>query len=128
MAPPSNYPNFRDLANRVAGNAKIEPGEPVDSFLGRIADRGPNVHQMVVQILTNPISKPNIMHSDLLRLFPSADAVRLVTTNFDPHFSSAAPLVFPKDEPMEINYAPALPMGDSFSGIVYVHGGVEKSF
>jgi hypothetical protein len=129
MPPPSNYPNFRDLANRVAGgNLTIEHGEPVDSFLGRIADRGTNVHQMVGQILTNPDSKPNSMHLDLLRLFRSPDAVRLVTTNFDPHFSSAAPLVFPDSERVEINFAPALPMGDSFSGIVHVHGGVEKSF
>lgn len=127
MPPPSNYPNFEDLANRVAGGVLTrEREEPIDRFLGRLADRGTNVHRIVSEFLTNPDSKPNSLHLDVLRLFPSSDAVRLVTTNFDPHFTTAAPLVFAGEEQCEIHYAPALPPGDSFSGVVYVHGGVEK--
>ncbi len=83
---------------------------------------------MVGKILTNPASKPTSLHTDLLRLFRSGDAIRLVTTNFDPHFSTAARLTFPDSEPCEIHYAPALPLGDSFTGIVYLHGGVDKPF
>ena len=129
MPPPSNYPDFNALANQVAaGVLVLGPGEPIDGFLGRLVDRGTNVHGMVGQILTNPESKPNSLHSDLLRLFPSSDTVRLVTTNFDPHFSNAAPQVFTNGKSCEIHYAPALPLGDSFSGIVYLHGGVERPF
>jgi hypothetical protein len=129
MPPPSNYPDFKALANQVAGGVlALGPGEPIDLFLGRLKDRGTNVHRMVGQILTDPESKPNSLHFDLLRLFPSSDAVRLVTTNFDSHFSSAAPLVFTNGKSCEIHYAPAFPLGDSFSGIVYLHGGVERPF
>ena len=82
---PSNYPDFKGLANQVAGGVlTLGPDEPIDHFLGRLADRGTNVHQMVGKILTNPESKPNTIHFDLLRLFPSTDTLRLVTTNFDP--------------------------------------------
>jgi hypothetical protein len=127
--PPSNYPDFKELANQVAGGVLTPgPDEPIDRFLGRLADRGTKVHRMVGEILTNPDSKPNSLHFDLLRLFPSSDALRLVTTNFDPHFSTATSAIFPDGKPCEIHYAPALPLGDSFSGIVYLHGGVERPF
>jgi len=93
IPPPSNYPDFKDLANRVAGgDLVLQPDEPIDRFLGRLADRGTKVHQMVGTILTNPESKPTNLHMDLLRLFRSSDTIRLVTTNFDPHFSTAARL------------------------------------
>lgn len=40
MPTPSNYPNFKNLANQVASGAlKLQPEEPVDGFLGRLADR-----------------------------------------------------------------------------------------
>jgi SIR2-like domain len=59
-----------------------------------------------------------------LKLFPSVSDVRLVATNFDPHFSTAALSVF--SDPAETFYAPALPLGHQFNGIVYLHGGVHK--
>jgi hypothetical protein len=96
IPPPSSYPSFKDLANRVAGGVRaLEPAEPIDHFLGRLADRGTQVHRIVSEILSNPESKPNSLHLDLLRLFPSVGALRLVTTNFDPHFSTSVPTVFP---------------------------------
>lgn len=54
--------------------------------------------------------------------------MRLVTTNFDSHFSAAARVVFENDPACELHFAPALPPGDSFSGIIYLYGGVEKPF
>lgn len=128
MPAPSNYPNFEDLAVRVAGGVLVrEHEEPIDRFLGRLADRG-TIHRIVSEILTSPDSRPNTLHFDLLRLFHSSRDVRLVTTNFDPHFSTAAPVVFAGEDQCEVHYAPALPPGDSFSGIVYPHGGVERPF
>ncbi len=127
IPPPSNYPNFRELANRVAhGVLTLGEKEPIDHFLGRLQDQQIAVHQLVGQILTDPESKPNSLHYDLLHLFESPESLRLVTTNFDLHFSTAADEVFGNDPPCETYYAPALPLGHSFSGIVYLHGGVNK--
>ena len=127
IPPPSNYPNFRELANRVAqGVLTLGENEPVDHFLGRLQDQQIAVHQLVSRILSNPESKPDSLHFDLLRLFESPESLRLVTTNFDLHFSTAANEVFASEPPCETYYAPALPLGHSFSGIVYLHGGVNK--
>jgi hypothetical protein len=127
MPSPSNYPNFDELAENVAaGVLSREPNEPIDRFLGRLADKKVKVHERVQKILSDPSSAPNPLHSSLLRLFGTADTVRLVTTNFDSHFTTAALLTFESKEP-EIYYAPALPLGDSFQGAAYLHGSVERS-
>jgi hypothetical protein len=59
----------------------------------------------------------------LLDLFRDSDQIRLVTTNLDTHFTTAA-----RDmgaEP-DFYYAPALPLGHRFTGVVYLHGCVGK--
>lgn len=127
MPSPSNYPNFDRLAERVAaGVLSPEPNEPVDRFLGRLSNQKVRVHERVREILSDSSSSPNSMHLSLLRLFETENSVRLVTTNFDPHFTGAARMVFAGKEP-EIYYAPALPLGDQFHGIAHLHGSVEKS-
>jgi hypothetical protein len=126
MPSPSNYPNFDRLAEKVAaGVLPRGPNEPTDHFLGRLADKKVKVHERVWEILSDPSSSPNSLHLNLLRLFNTEASVRLVTTNFDSHFTSAARTIFEGKEP-EIFYAPALPLGDSFQGIAYLHGNVEK--
>src|ERR1035438_9445321 len=127
MPPPSNFPNFDVLATQVAGGAlRREEHEPVDRFLGRLIQRGVKVHDRVRQILSNPDSAPNSMHLDLLRLFATPAAIRLVTTNFDLHFTAAAQAL-PDMAEIETFSAPALPVGDSFNGMVYLHGSIDKS-
>src|ERR1700675_1968007 len=124
---PSNYPNFDRLADEVAASVMVrERDEPVDLFLGRLEHRGVDVHTRVKSLLSNPSSTPNSLHFDLLRLFTSAATVRLVTTNFDSHFSTAAPTVFGGESP-ETYSAPALPVGEDFCGMVYLHGSVAKT-
>jgi SIR2-like domain/Domain of unknown function (DUF4020) len=121
---PSNLPNFDKLAERVADSTlRRGDGEPVDQFLGRLAVQGVKVHERVLKILTDPGSAPNSLHIDLLRLFGLPANVRLVTTNFDRHFTKAAETVFANTP--EIHCAPALPLGNDFAGIVYLHGSVE---
>lgn len=129
MPSPSNYPNFEKLAVKVASNVLLKepkgPKEPLDHFLGRLEHQGVKVRQRVQEILSDPSSTPNPLHLSLLRLFDSESSVRLVTTNFDSHFTSAFPTVF-KGASTEVYYAPALPLGDTFQGIAYLHGSVEK--
>ena len=126
MAPPSNYPNFEQLAEEIAaGSALIrEDNEPLERFLGRLDNHGVKVHRLARNLLTNPSSRPNRLHYDLLRLFDSESGIRLVTTNFDSHFTTAARELF--DDGVSIFDAPALPVGDRFKGIVYLHGSVER--
>jgi hypothetical protein len=128
MPAPSKFPNFWQLALQVArGLETRREGESVDRFLGRVKARGIDVHRIVQEILSDRTSSPNSLHFDVLRLFTSGTPVRLVTTNFDMHFSTAAAELYKESgSTFEIFAAPALPEGDSFRGIVYLHGSVEK--
>jgi hypothetical protein len=131
MPNPSNFPDFDLLAEQVAEGVlkheKIgERYEPVDRFLGKLKDQGVQVHEKVRRILSVKTSLPNPLHSYILKLFEVPEKVKLVTTNFDPHFHTAAREVFTQIENLEIYSAPALPQGDSFFGIAYLHGSVSK--
>ena len=124
---PSSLPNFRDLALQIAhgtGNT-IRNEESEDVFLGRLRDAGVKVQDRASEILLNPESKPNSLHTDLLSLFRSPDKIKLVTTNFDLHFEVACQKVYA--ELPEIFSAPALPVGSNFDGLVYVHGSAKRS-
>jgi hypothetical protein len=127
IPPPSNYPDFKGLANQVAAGAwTLGENEPIERFLGGLVDKQISVHERVAELLANPESKPTSLHLDLLRLFDSPARARIVTTNFDLHFSSAARSVFTGREECEVYAAPALPLGHSFNGIVYIHGAVDR--
>ena len=124
MGPPSNYPSFDGLVEEVAkwAGKKRPEREPPERFLGRLADEKQNVHKQVVTLLSSPDSEHKPLHEDLLKLFGSPEQVRIVTTNFDSHFDSAAVKAF--GHVPEVFRAPALPLGSDFSGIVYLHGNV----
>lgn len=131
MGGSAKYPNFVKLAEQLASgmlklpkNEKGESTEPIDRFLGRLDSQGVQVHKKTHDILSDSTSKPNPLHYELLKLFQSPSTVRLITTNFDTHFTTAVPPQF-KDT-VEIFHAPALPLGQDFNGIVYLHGCVEK--
>jgi NAD-dependent SIR2 family protein deacetylase len=89
--PPSSLPLFPGLAERIAENTAMpqEPNELLDRFLGRLHRSGVKVHELAQAILLDPQSRPNPLHDLLLRLFGKPEAIRLVTTNFDRHFTSA---------------------------------------
>lgn len=126
MGPPSNLPDFRKLANAIAKGMGSAPcgNEPLDRFLGRLHHRGVAVHERAAQHLSTAGSAPNELHRDLLRLFRTADRVRVVTTNFDRHFETAAQTLF--DTVPDVYRAPALPRGADFTGIVHVHGSLTR--
>ena len=125
MGPPSNYPSFIGLVEEIASWAGKEwrkEVEPPERCLGRLVHEGKNVHEQVVRLLSSPDSKHKPLHENLLKLFAIHNQVRIVTTNFDSHFESAAINVF--GQLPEIFRAPALPLGSDFSGIIYLHGSV----
>lgn len=124
MGAPSNLPSFKKLASEIAQGTDHAPIEPWDRFLGQLKHAGVPVHERAARALSDPGSAPTTLHRDLLRVFCSAERVRLVTTNFDHHFETAAEGVFGS---LPFVYrAPALPLGQGFRGIVHVHGSLSS--
>ena len=125
IPPPSNLPDFTKLAVELASETEIRgKDEPIDRFLGRLKE-DLNIHERARKRLSDPESKPNPLHRNLLRLFDGADRTRLATTNFDDHFASSARELYETQRP-EMFFAPALPVGSDFTGIVHLHGSVTK--
>ena len=100
----------------------LQEREPTDRFLGRLQNAGVNVHVRAEEALSCEDREATELHHSLLRIYPDAAQVRIVTTNFDPLFEKAAGAVF--DDKPEVFRAPALPLGRQFNGIVHVHGAV----
>ena len=125
MGPPSNLDDFRKLAEKIARNTGLTPELPLDRFLGVLHHRGVAVHQRAVEFVSPADSAPNDLHRDLVRLFGAADRIKLVTTNFDLHFETAAQEVY-GNSPV-VYRAPALPLGYGFHGIVHVHGALPHA-
>ncbi|GAB3419002.1 DUF4020 domain-containing protein [Massilia agilis] len=124
MGPPSNLPDFRALAESIAGGTGSTVEEPLDRFLGHLDLRGVPVHKRAAERLSAPESQPKALHRDLIKIFGTVDRVRIVTTNFDPHFGAASIAVF--GQMPDLYRAPALPRGSDFSGIVHVHGALTQ--
>jgi hypothetical protein len=124
---PSDLPDFRALSSGIAAEAGIETTaadlEWPDVLLGRIADRDVDIHRRVAARLGRSGSVPNRLHTGLARLAIAAPSTRIVTTNYDLHLSTAL-----TDAGADFDeYAgPALPMGNDFQGIVYLHGSLRQ--
>ncbi|MEX2375001.1 MAG: SIR2 family protein [Dehalococcoidia bacterium] len=124
--PPSSLPTFDSLTAEVANQAQVEFGDAdrqwPDRFLANLVDQGTNVHQLV----HNQISasrRSNRLHRVIARLAASSPAARIVTTNYDLHLSRA----LRRRAGRFMTYrAPALPRGDDFEGVVYLHGNVDQ--
>lgn len=123
---PSSLPTFDSLTAEVANQAQVDFGDAdrqwPDRFLANLADRGTNVHQLV----HNQISasrRSNSLHRVIARLAASSPAARIVTTNYDLHLSRA---LRRRAGRFTTYRAPALPRGDDFEGVVYLHGNVDQ--
>jgi len=128
MGAPSNLPSFWKLACDIAQGTGIKPvdKEPLDRFLGKLHHKRVKVHERAVRFLSPEGSAPNALHHDLVQLFRTPKRVRIVTTNFDLHFETAAKTLFVEQQP-EVYRAPALPLGYDFHGIVHVHGAMPDT-
>lgn len=126
MGAPARLPSFQRLARAIA-ERKIGWTEAdavaLDRYLGRAEAAGIDVQARAREFLSIGGSHTPL-HEDLLRLFTSRERIRLITTNFDPHFASAEQSVFP-DAPAPRYVGPALPPGRDFSGITQLHGALD---
>lgn len=122
--PPSNLPLFDKLTAKIAADAgtTIDDGKHLDAFLGELADRDVDVHARVVKHVNLRDSKPNALHRALADLAIAGGDIRIVTTNYDRHLSTAL-----REREVEVDeyLAPALPVGDDFTGVVYLHGKLD---
>lgn len=124
---PANLPDFRQLTSDIAAEAQApvteddlnQPGV----FLGTLHDRQVDVHQRVAAHIGVSTSEPNRLHHGLVNLAMAGQPVRIVTTNYDSHLST---VLSKHGIQLEEYRAPALPMGDDFTGIVYLHGSLRQ--
>lgn len=123
MPPPSNLPSFNKLAQNICGKT-VDAGRE-DRMLGDAQISGTNIYGLCARRLHGDHTSHTELHENILNIFKESSSVRIITTNFDNHFSTAAQKVYPEEQPKEY-YAPTLPLGDSFQGIVYLHGSVVE--
>ena len=125
MGEPACLPSFKHLAKTIAQDhfQELQDGEEIDRFLGRLQDGHVKVHERAAEILSPDGLEFTELHWNLLRLYPDAGPVLVVTTNFDFLFEQAAADLF--DSVPEVFRAPALPLGRQFNGIVHLHGAVS---
>ena len=124
MGAPSNLPGYDELAGAIAaGSVTRQPQEPSDRFLGRAEQQGVDVQGSCRLRLQPDGSEPTPLHRSILELFASYTTMRVVTTNFDRHFETVRSQVHPH---AETYFAPALPLGGSFDGVVYLHGHIDR--
>ncbi len=126
MDAPTSLPNFDGLVSIFESSTGLKRGkrETIDQYLGRLKSephRVPVNAEVALQ-LSQGEPQPNVNHANLLKLFGSNGAVRLVTTNFDLMFEGSAVSLGWK---VKSYTAPALPQAADFRGIVHLHGSIE---
>lgn len=121
---PSGLPDFRTLTADIAAESGVEPAEGrldvPDVLLGELADQHQvDVHVRVAARLGLSSSRPNRLHDAIVALATAGPSIRIVTTNYDLHLSA---VLATRNQSVPEYVAPALPMGDDFTGLVYLHG------
>lgn len=122
MGPPSSLPSFWGLTELIRDESQLTEvigsldGKALDELLGRVEDEfDVDVHLRAAAHIGREDSHPNPLHEAIASL-ASSRTVRIVTTNYDQHIIDAL------NSPVTEYLAPALPMGDNFTGLVYLHG------
>lgn len=126
--PPSNLPLFENLAAKIGAGTKFprdsNSKQSVDRYLGVLESLEVKVRHLAQKLLTNGGSAPTALHKALCRISGShGDKIRIITTNFDSHFSKCLVEEIINAEEF---HAPALPLGHSFEGLAYLHGSLSK--
>ena len=135
MGKPAGLPDFMGLAKKIgeqAGERELDIEKALiddrpDVYLGRLEDRGVNVHALAAEILLQLNARPTELHRVLLSLYSGPDSVCVVTTNFDRLFEQAMGAAFPEAVSAVPEYRyPELPARRNFHGIVHPHGDVVQ--
>lgn len=128
LGTPSNLPLFDTLARKLARLAShpFSKRGGLDFYVGQLESlpQGFDAHDHAHTIISNPKSRFNPLHSAIIDLAGIGSAFRVVTTNYDDHLASAASgrsIIIP-----DTWYAPALPLGRDFTGLVHLHGSVRR--
>lgn len=128
LGKPSNLPLFDTLAKKLARLAShpFSKRGGLDFFIGQLESlpQGFDAHAHAHTLISNPKSRFNALHSAIVNLAGIGGAFRVVTTNYDDHLASAAgggSITVP-----DTWYAPALPLGHDFAGLVHLHGSVRR--
>lgn len=131
LAPPSCLQDFVGLVKRIAEQTGQECPECVedapDRALGLLdAKEGVDVHSLIRDEILQSTA-PSEVHQQISRFAVSTNAPRIVTTNYDMHLSTCLAQHWQSENEFREFAAPALPQGDDFTGIVYLHGAVTGS-
>lgn len=124
MGVPSSLPSFVGLARRIAAEAGRDASEAdlarPDVYLGDLsADVDVNLR---VQEIIRESTEPTELHRALVAL-AGRTTPRIVTTNYDLHLSTEGGRLA---APLREYEGPALPRGDDFTGLVYLHASVRE--
>lgn len=120
----SNIPNFESLTNEILSGAAKNYDSKLSypEKLERAEFDGIDIRRETKQIISAKNTGPAFTHDHLIDFFRNK-TIRLVTTNFDLNLSDSAKN---KKIPCKSHFQPALPIGDKFDGIVYLHGAVSE--
>lgn len=126
---PSNLPLFDGLAKKLAERAAhpFSRRGGLDYFIGSLESLPGmfDAHQHAHEIINNPKSRFNSTHQAITDLADASGAFRIVTTNYDDHLAAAA--TNSNIAVADTWYAPALPRGRDFVGLVHLHGSIRRS-
>jgi hypothetical protein len=127
--PPASMPDFVTLARRIA-EGRIgwddRHRDRLDRYLGDAERQGLDVQTRARNELRPNGRTHTRMHEDLLGIFEVPERIRLITTNFEHFFDSAAAAVY-SGHGIRKFLGPALPPGRDFTGMVQLHGSLSQS-
>lgn len=83
----------REIAESVVSWDEAKYSNRLDLYPGDAERKGVRVQERARDKLSGRGGGQTLLHENLLGTFATADTVRLITTNFDPHFSTAAKAV-----------------------------------
>lgn len=128
LGEPSSLPLFDSLAKKLARLAShpFSKSGGLDFFIGQLESLPQrfDAHHHAHTLISNPKSRFNPLHGAIVDLAGIGGSFRVVTTNYDDHLASAA--VSGSITVPDTWYAPALPLGRDFAGLVHLHGSVRR--
>lgn len=136
MQDPVKLPSFNSLVDRIkkavdpfdqlrlrrfkmskGGGGRVYTESP-EQYLSYL-DRETGIVRRECCRVLSPGGQTSELHKNLLRLFSEEALPKIVTTNFDDCFEIA---LKEAGKDCKVYSSPALPYGDSFSGLIHLHG------